>query len=1127
PTTGGGGGGGRGIGRRRWAWRRPAEGTPVVLPAQRSSKVRVVVRLGHGRSQRRSRPREGLLVVVRLGHGKDSSSSFASATPRATYDRWIHHGEPLHAEPGHQPDAHHADEGGEHLEDDHVVLENSFNLVEEDGDEDDRIPDLFKDLYESEPQGDGQNTIYAELIEEAKRSASDGGTISRFAFTVKLLHVKSFYRMSNAALNGILHLLAIQYPKSSIPKNYDEALSIIGRLGLGYESIHVCPNNCVLFRKTYAKLDKCPKCDASRWKDGDGRKQIPEKVLRYFPIIPRLQRMFISKKQSEEVQWHKLKRKPVTNELSHPADGKAWKDFDSQHKDFAADARNIRLGLATDGFNPFGMSRKYSMWPVFIVPYNLPPWACMDRSNFMMALLIPGPDSPGKDFDIFMEPLVEDLFKLWNGVQTYDAPSPDKFNLRAAVIWCIHDFPALHTLSGRLTAGYQACVRCDKDPCSERIRNKLCWIGSRRFLPLDHHWRKSKGFNGNTEPRDPPAEFTKEELKQQLDKVKDVRPGKNQKKRKREEGQCWDRRSILWDLPYWADLKLRYNLDVMHIEKNICDNLLGTFMNIDGKSKDTLNSRLDLEDMGIREALHLRPVDGGKSFEMPEAWSQSNHLEISNDKEHEEEAARRKAGGKEGSATTAASSASAITQAESSDYVPRDEEVIDEEVDDNIVDKTVKALKVTKRKKKSAVRKKNKNRKSPEDTSSQMGPGRIFAVPPGGSKRLLELETPAPARVTRQKAKAVAAAIHEDNDEEEGSTVRMEPSHVGMELSSVRMEPSHVGMELSPVRMEPSHVGMEQSPVAPFVDRNTFPEETEQATGDEDDAIVAVKRIRKGKGLERMTKSMGSKVTIEIAEGMNGPENPLQAAMFASECGYNARTHTPGNFDMDTKSPAIKKACTEKLQKISKNRRHQIKKDFFDNAAPGELSIKSPVEGLPDDQWQELLKLWSTERHKKEERNGEELSALDLFKATQNSTKNGFSETAKIAIAEMERRMNQPVPEGQHPMSDVQVVGQVLKEKCPASTFLVNVGLESRSSATKSTAMSAHVRDLKDKLARSEMQGEAMREEVAALKKKSEESDAAQAARDAQYELLLKKTQEQEEKFNHFIALFGARAIGN
>jgi hypothetical protein len=58
----------------------------------------------------------------------------------------------------------------------------------------------------------------------------------------------------------------------------------------------------------------------------------------------------------------------------------------------------------------------------------------------------------------------------------------------------------------------------------------------------------------------------------------------------------------------------------MHIEKNICDNLLGTFLNIEGKTKDTLNSRLDLEDLGIRKELHLRPVEDGESFEMPEAW---------------------------------------------------------------------------------------------------------------------------------------------------------------------------------------------------------------------------------------------------------------------------------------------------------------------------------------------------------------------------------------------------------------------------------------------------------------------------------------------------------------------------
>ncbi|KAK1610453.1 hypothetical protein QYE76_045348 [Lolium multiflorum] len=263
------------------------------------------------------------------------------------------------------------------------------------------------------------DTIFAELIEEAKRAASDGGTMSRFSLTVKLLQAKSYYRISNVAFNAILLILALQYPNSSIPKSYEEALSIVGRLGLGYESIHVCPNNCVLFRKDYAKENNCPKCKASRWKDADGRRKIPEKVLRHFPLIPRLQRMFLSKEQSKEVQWHKLKRQDVENDLSHPADGDAWKDFDNIHKDFAADARNIRLGLATDGFNPYGnMSNSYSMWPVFVVPYNLPPWACMDQSNFMLALLIPGPSSPGKDFDVFMEPLMEELQELWKGVKS-------------------------------------------------------------------------------------------------------------------------------------------------------------------------------------------------------------------------------------------------------------------------------------------------------------------------------------------------------------------------------------------------------------------------------------------------------------------------------------------------------------------------------------------------------------------------------------------------------------------------------------------------------------------------------------------------------------------------------------
>ena len=116
------------------------------------------------------------------------------------------------------------------------------------------------------------------------------------------------------------------------------------------------------------------------------------------------------------------------------------------------------------------------MWPVFVVPYNLPPWACMDESNFMMALLIPGPSSPGKDFDVFLEPLVDDLLELWKGVDAYDARTDKSFKLRAAVLWCIHNYPALITLSGSTTKGYFACTAI------------LAILGTTAFFQRDITW---------------------------------------------------------------------------------------------------------------------------------------------------------------------------------------------------------------------------------------------------------------------------------------------------------------------------------------------------------------------------------------------------------------------------------------------------------------------------------------------------------------------------------------------------------------------------------------------------------------------------------------------------------------
>jgi len=52
-----------------------------------------------------------------------------------------------------------------------------------------------------------------------------------------------------------------------------------------------------------------------------------------------------------------------------PANVKVWKSFDEQHSLFALDPYNVRLGLASDGFNPYGSLRsKYSTWPMVLVP---------------------------------------------------------------------------------------------------------------------------------------------------------------------------------------------------------------------------------------------------------------------------------------------------------------------------------------------------------------------------------------------------------------------------------------------------------------------------------------------------------------------------------------------------------------------------------------------------------------------------------------------------------------------------------------------------------------------------------------------------------------------------------------
>jgi hypothetical protein len=98
-------------------------------------------------------------------------------------------------------------------------------------------------------------------------------------------------------------------------------------------------------------------------------------------------------------------------------------------------------------------------------------------------------------------------------------------------------------------------------------------------------------------------------------KQKDGDSSKNKEKKPED----WLKKlSIFFELPYWEKNKLRHNLDVMHLDKNLCENLIGTLLDIPSKSKDGLKARLDLVELGIRHNLHPMVDNEGKQT-MPDA----------------------------------------------------------------------------------------------------------------------------------------------------------------------------------------------------------------------------------------------------------------------------------------------------------------------------------------------------------------------------------------------------------------------------------------------------------------------------------------------------------------------------
>ncbi|GJT20562.1 tetratricopeptide-like helical domain, DYW domain protein [Tanacetum coccineum] len=191
-------------------------------------------------------------------------------------------------------------------------------------------------------------------------------------------------------------------------------------------------------------------------------------------------------------------------------------------KDLGLDPRSVRLGLASDGFNPFcTMSTSHSAWPVLLITYNLPPLICMKRQSFILSSIILGEKAP--DIGVYLKPLIKELQLLWKGVDAYDAFSKQHFKMRE------EDVGSTSTHAKEATHDNEGAFECINTIIEEDIDG---------------------------------------------------------------ENLLWKKKSVFFDLEYWELNLLRHNLDVMHIEKNMSDNILGTLLDLDGKTKDKENTWL-------------------------------------------------------------------------------------------------------------------------------------------------------------------------------------------------------------------------------------------------------------------------------------------------------------------------------------------------------------------------------------------------------------------------------------------------------------------------------------------------------------------------------------------------------
>ena len=143
-------------------------------------------------------------------------------------------------------------------------------------------------------------------------------------------------------------------------------------------------------------------------------------------------------------------------------DGNMWKHFqyDAAGLPFLAAPNNYLLMLNCDWFQPFTHTQ-FSVGVLYIAIQNLPRYMRYKQQNIIVVGIMPGPTEPSGDINTYLEPLMQDLEKLWSGIEIHSHGKSTK--IRAAISCLACDVPAARKVGGFVGhRGYRSCTRCYK-----------------------------------------------------------------------------------------------------------------------------------------------------------------------------------------------------------------------------------------------------------------------------------------------------------------------------------------------------------------------------------------------------------------------------------------------------------------------------------------------------------------------------------------------------------------------------------------------------------------------------------------------------------------------------------------